>query len=475
MAKTHMISDMSCAVPGDALSDTPRAKHWRVINYACDKAAGKLLYAGPLTDPPKIELPLGLNGWHRLTVGIWGGSYLQMGTRLKLTGDLCFRTLRREKPSNETIEAVSTDRSDQPFHTRVLPRRSIGSNDLLDSHVFYSGTEHAAVDRITVAQEGSWSLIVRKCLDDLLCRPLSGRMSSYVEVDDVPLVMTRNDEDIQHPKSDGWYGEEIRCRDLAGMVLQKRTPILRGWLRQTLHAPGDGRRSNVVSEQMEFGFNPWHAPSGILLRHTADELLNLRIEPGWGPRPDQLPFPDRLWHVEARLSDGRFIGWSPCWTTGGHTPPQVDGPRARFTMRSHPSTVATPSQGATVLTFEATPTAELSVDINGQHVRDRVRVFAEGSRVLWYRGEVVELLKQSTGIDPNELARQDPLLYHSAFKAKLHRVIPEAGFSAEFAVTDSDPLPCETNYRVRVEQRNGQRAWSSPIWAPATCPRTWSE
>jgi hypothetical protein len=33
---------------------------------------------------------------------------------------------------------------------------------------------------------------------------------------------------------------------------------------------------------------------------------------------------------------------------------------------------------------------------------------------------------------------------------------------------DDEPLDRETNYRVRVEQRNGQRAWSSPIWVRAT-------
>ena len=29
----------------------------------------------------------------------------------------------------------------------------------------------------------------------------------------------------------------------------------------------------------------------------------------------------------------------------------------------------------------------------------------------------------------------------------------------------------EVNYRVRVEQRNGQRAWSSPIWVAPPAER----
>lgn len=49
-------------------------------------------------------------------------------------------------------------------------------------------------------------------------------------------------------------------------------------------------------------------------------------------------------------------------------------------------------------------------------------------------------------------------------KAKVHRAIPEAGYVAGMEWEDDEPLEGETHYRVRVEQRNGQRAWSSPIW-----------
>jgi hypothetical protein len=51
-----------------------------------------------------------------------------------------------------------------------------------------------------------------------------------------------------------------------------------------------------------------------------------------------------------------------------------------------------------------------------------------------------------------------------AYKAKLHRAVPEAGFTAEYGLEDDEPFDGEIHYRVRVEQRNGQRAWSSPIW-----------
>jgi hypothetical protein len=54
-----------------------------------------------------------------------------------------------------------------------------------------------------------------------------------------------------------------------------------------------------------------------------------------------------------------------------------------------------------------------------------------------------------------------------ANKAKLHRAMPEVAYTAAVEWVDDEPLERQTHYRVRVEQRNGQRAWSSPIWIRA--------
>jgi hypothetical protein len=195
--------------------------------------------------------------------------------------------------------------------------------------------------------------------------------------------------------------------------------------------------------------------------------FKLRIEPGWGPRIGELPFLTHHWSGEACLSHGRFIGWSPCWITRSQEVPRLLGSKAMFNMSSVQTSVTANSQGALVLEFESLPSAEMVVRLNGKTIRDRVSSLAQGSRMLWYRDDCLDLIRTMTGIAPENCQRQDPLFYHYAFKAKFHRVIPEAGFSARFAVTDTDKLSGNTNYRVRVEQRNGQRAWSSPIWFEA--------
>ncbi len=65
------------------------------------------------------------------------------------------------------------------------------------------------------------------------------------------------------------------------------------------------------------------------------------------------------------------------------------------------------------------------------------------------------------------MAAHTDAYYHFAHKVKVHRAMPEAACTATLSVVDDEPLDAETHYRVRVEQRNGQRAWSSPIWVQA--------
>jgi hypothetical protein len=195
--------------------------------------------------------------------------------------------------------------------------------------------------------------------------------------------------------------------------------------------------------------------------------FRMRIEAGWGPKLGELPFGEHPWDGAASLSAGRFLSWFPCWTGRGQGVPALEGGRARFKMVSAQNAVPNPFQTGVVLEFESDPAAELAVTLNGQEVRDPVAAFAAGSRVMWYRQESLDWVREMTGIRYEEMERQDPAYYQLAFKAKLYAAVPEEGFTARLSFVDEEPLAGEANYRVRVEQRNGQRAWSSPIWAGA--------
>jgi hypothetical protein len=202
----------------------------------------------------------------------------------------------------------------------------------------------------------------------------------------------------------------------------------------------------------------WDLPAG-----GRPGRFKLRVEPGWGPHLGEIPMPDQHWQGELTVTGGRMIGWEPAWVTRDQGVPELAGGVARFTMVSRQHYATRPCQGATIFEFEADPDAALTLRLNGIELAEPVRAFAARSRVLWYRDECIERVGAATGLEPEDAGRGDTY-FHNACKAKLHRVIPEAGYTATFEITDDEPLTGETHYRIRVEQRNGQRAWSSPIW-----------
>ncbi|OGV73457.1 MAG: hypothetical protein A3K19_28715 [Lentisphaerae bacterium RIFOXYB12_FULL_65_16] len=202
----------------------------------------------------------------------------------------------------------------------------------------------------------------------------------------------------------------------------------------------------------------WQVPRG-----AQRSRFKLRLEAGWGPRPNELPAQTRQWEARLTVPGGRIEGVEKCWVSPGHGEPRIAGEIVDFGFTTSNSTVTNRWQNANVVEFEAPAAAALLVQVNGLVEQGTVAEFAAGSRELWFRDECVRMLEELKGIAPLSPERMD-IYHHLAYKAKIHRAIPETGYTAEFTVEDDEPFRNELNYRVRVEQRNGQRAWSSPVW-----------
>ncbi len=195
----------------------------------------------------------------------------------------------------------------------------------------------------------------------------------------------------------------------------------------------------------------------------------LRIECGWGPRPNELDMPERHWEGELSVAGGKVAGTSPCWLTVGSKAPEISDGSAKFHLVSHPHSVGEKSQTAQVFEIEADPAAEVTLQLNGIEMKATVAELMQSSRLMVYLDECRKMLAEHAGLDPKDAAREDVYNW-LAYKCKIHRAIPEAGFTASMEFTDDEPIADgeEIHYRVRVEQRNGQRAWSSPIWVSRT-------
>ena len=127
---------------------------------------------------------------------------------------------------DDVIQAFSPNRSNDPFHVRRLPRRSIRDDDFLDAHVFHALAEVVTVDAVPIPHQETRRFFIRESLDDLLPRPTGGWMLGHVEVNDATAVMPKDHEAIEQAKTHGRDDEEIDGRDVADVVFEERSPRL---------------------------------------------------------------------------------------------------------------------------------------------------------------------------------------------------------------------------------------------------------
>lgn len=203
----------------------------------------------------------------------------------------------------------------------------------------------------------------------------------------------------------------------------------------------------------------WNMPqTGQLFR------FKLRLEMGWGPRVTDMPEPKHSWHGTLRLSRGKILNWEPSWIHNEQEVPLINNGEASFVMTSKQEYTTETYQGGLLFEFETYPEASLELDINNQKVKYTVEGLLQQSHILWYKQETLDMIKKHTGLSAHELPREDPLIYHYSYKVKIHKAIPQAGYQTSVVFHDSEKPGEDTWYRIRVEQRNGQKAWSSPIW-----------
>ena len=177
----------------------------------------------------------------------------------------------------------------------------------------------------------------------------------------------------------------------------------------------------------------------------------LRLEWGWGEKATRVD-----WRGEARVHGGRLVGVEPVFRgeevidpRDAHHDDASDEPAHALTHRDdervswrsvtygnpHPRV---PSTAGIVLEIEGDAHTSIDVALNDLHVSHAIAELVHGSVAHRLRGWLSEALF-------------------------LHRAVPDVCFSAGIDVHDGGELAVDA-YRVRVQQANGERAWSSPIW-----------
>ena len=186
--------------------------------------------------------------------------------------------------------------------------------------------------------------------------------------------------------------------------------------------PGPSRWERPVVLRFEYGWGPWPAL-------------------GWGGTAD--------WRFRIEIEGGRIEALQPCFISG----PLDEARRDRIVKRDATSAevesftalrqqVDDYSQKAIVLRVSGKPSTRI-------HIGCEKPTRCELTRTLAQSAQSSEAL--FTGPFPLE-------------SAMLHRLVFADHHESSFAVEDEDGGEFLNWYYVRVQQANGEMAWSSPIW-----------
>jgi len=218
------------------------------------------------------------------------------------------------------------------------------------------------------------------------------------------------------------------------------------------------RNNRIIAAKLHT--DTWEPPTG------GDRIrCKLRVEAGWGPKPDDIPdLPPREWQCSIRVGGGAVLAAQQAWRTPGQWVGDLGGEVCEFGFRTrqdppHPF----PAAEATVFELEARPSDTITIVLNDKTVRMTLAEAMARSQLVVYEEEAARRIHDLFGTDTDAIRRRDRIKFHS-YEVKLHRAVPEIGYDVELTHTDEAPPASVNHYRVRVHQRNGQIAWSSPVW-----------
>lgn len=197
-----------------------------------------------------------------------------------------------------------------------------------------------------------------------------------------------------------------------------------------------------------------------------------RVTMGWGPK-DFGP-QAKQWNGTLRVNGGTIISVEPCFTAPKQAYSIESDTKCSWTLHSKragldsPFTLVPFSNQALIFEIEADSNAQLFYDISGHPVKLSVQDIFRDSTIVALTNEVEKLIKSEFGLNRDEIDHESRY-WLSAYKAKIHRAVPSAGYQATVRWCDprsncTDKKRPEDFYYVRIIQSNGQAAWTSPVW-----------
>ena len=157
--------------------------------------------------------------------------------------------------NDHVIQAFAADRTDHTLNIRALPGRTRRTEDLSNVHGVELLLKGISINSIAITQQITRCSIVGKGFNDLLGGPFGAGVSRHVEVNDTAPVVADDDEDKQCLEEDRGHREEVYGNHLSHMIVEERSPGLRGWFPISEHVLADGSLGNVDGQFLKFAMD----------------------------------------------------------------------------------------------------------------------------------------------------------------------------------------------------------------------------
>src|SRR6266446_816050 len=177
------------------------------------------------------------------------------------------------------VDALASDRSDQPFGKAVLPGRAWGDGLVADAHGAQSVRDGSAIDAIPIADHVARRLSPRECFGDLACDPVPGRTGCDVDPDEVSAGQPNDDKGIEQVEANARNNEQVHGGDVRRVVTQEGAPALGRRSTSLDHVLRDARLSDLKAELEQLAMNARRTPQRIVNAHPPDQRAQVRGDP----------------------------------------------------------------------------------------------------------------------------------------------------------------------------------------------------
>lgn len=194
--------------------------------------------------------------------------------------------------------------------------------------------------------------------------------------------------------------------------------------------------------------------------------VKFKVDMGWGP--DRRIFPEiesRVWNGSI-VVEGKLLNIEKCWSNFGQDLYEIKDNGCSFTCTSYKTTASGKWMGPSAITtegfifeVEGLIDSNVTLTMDGQSYIYTLAQLMETSRIIPLLEEVEDLLKERFGFE--EYYRSDPW-WHNAYKIKLSQAVPEIAYTKTIE-REINTKKCKS-VRIKVYQKNGATAWSSPIF-----------